>query len=47
MHSQIGLTFDWSKVEGRKQASNLFIAAAGAFAFFRDNAATKAICVDI
>ncbi|XP_024989602.1 vacuolar-sorting protein BRO1-like [Cynara cardunculus var. scolymus] len=42
VHSQIGLTFDRSTVEGRRQASHSFIAAAGAFAFLRDNAATKA-----
>ncbi|XP_071735609.1 vacuolar-sorting protein BRO1-like [Rutidosis leptorrhynchoides] len=42
VHSQIGLTFDRSTVEGRRQASHSFIAAAGAFAYLRDNAATKA-----
>ncbi|KAK1412046.1 hypothetical protein QVD17_33000 [Tagetes erecta] len=44
VHSQIGLTFDRSTVEGRRQASHSFIAAAGAFAFLRDNESTKA-CV--
>ncbi|KAJ0726946.1 putative BRO1 domain, ALIX V-shaped domain, BRO1 domain superfamily protein [Helianthus annuus] len=42
VHSQIGLTFDRSTVEGRRQASHSFIAAAGAFAFLRDNEAAKA-----
>ncbi|KAD4983096.1 hypothetical protein E3N88_19767 [Mikania micrantha] len=42
VHSQIGLTFDRSTVEGRRQASHSFIAAAGAFAYLRDNASTKA-----
>ncbi|KAI3733889.1 hypothetical protein L6452_13347 [Arctium lappa] len=42
VHSQIGLAFDRSTVEGRRQASHSFIAAAGAFAYLRDNTATKA-----
>ncbi|CAH1431373.1 unnamed protein product [Lactuca virosa] len=42
VHSQIGLACDRSTVEGRRQASHSFIAAAGAFAYLRDNAATKA-----
>ncbi|XP_024021584.1 vacuolar-sorting protein BRO1 [Morus notabilis] len=42
VYSQIGLSYDRSTVEGRRQASHAFIAAAGAFAFLRDNAATKA-----
>ncbi|XAR72289.1 hypothetical protein NMG60_11018877 [Bertholletia excelsa] len=42
VHSQIGLTFDRSSIEGRRQASHSFIAAAGAFAFLRDNESTKA-----
>ncbi|XP_051145350.1 vacuolar-sorting protein BRO1 [Andrographis paniculata] len=41
-HSQMGLGFDRSAVEGRRQASHSFIAAAGAFAFLRDNEAMKA-----
>ena len=42
VHSQIGLSHDRSTVDGRRLASHAFIAAAGAFAFLRDNAATKA-----
>ncbi|KAK6931572.1 ALIX V-shaped domain [Dillenia turbinata] len=42
VHSQIGLSFDRSSVDGRKSASHSFIAAAGAFAYLRDNASTKA-----
>lgn len=42
VYSQIGLSFDRTTVDGRRQASHAFIAAAGAFAFLRDNAATKA-----
>lgn len=42
VYSQIGLSFDRTTVEGRRQASHAFIAAAGAFAYLRDNAATKA-----
>nr|GMD72492.1 ALG-2 interacting protein X-like [Ipomoea batatas] len=41
-HSQIALSFDRSSVDGRRQASHSFIAAAGAFAFLRDNVAMKA-----
>ncbi|KAJ9163283.1 hypothetical protein P3X46_022966 [Hevea brasiliensis] len=42
VYSQIGLSFDRATVEGRRQAIHAFIAAAGAFAYLRDNAATKA-----
>ncbi|GFQ06403.1 vacuolar protein-sorting protein bro1 [Phtheirospermum japonicum] len=42
VHSQIGQSFDRSEIEGRKQASHSFIAAAGVFAFLRDNVALKA-----
>lgn len=42
VYSQIGLSFDRSTVEGRRQASHANIAAAGAFAFLRDNVAMKA-----
>ncbi|KAJ8770052.1 hypothetical protein K2173_010040 [Erythroxylum novogranatense] len=42
VYSQIGLSFDRNTVEGRRQAIHAFIAAAGAFAYLRDNAATKA-----
>lgn len=42
VYSQIGLSYDRATVDGRRQASHAFIAAAGAFAFLRDNAATKA-----
>jgi programmed cell death 6-interacting protein len=42
VHSQMGLSFDRSSIEGRRQASHSFIAAAGSFAFLRDNAANKA-----
>ncbi|KAL6566360.1 bck1-like resistance to osmotic shock [Orobanche gracilis] len=42
VHSQMGLSFDRSAVEGRKYASHSFIAAAGTFAFLRDNVAMKA-----
>ncbi|KAK1416088.1 hypothetical protein QVD17_31876 [Tagetes erecta] len=42
VHSQIGLACDRSTVDGRRQASHSFIAAAGAFAYLRDNEATKA-----
>ncbi|CAI9096083.1 OLC1v1032154C1 [Oldenlandia corymbosa var. corymbosa] len=42
VHSQMGLSFDRSGVEGRKQASHAFIAAAGAFAYLRDNVSMKA-----
>ncbi|GER32809.1 pH-response regulator protein palA/RIM20 [Striga asiatica] len=42
VHSQMGLGYDRSSVDGRRQASHSFIAAAGAFAFLRDNVAMKA-----
>lgn len=42
VYSQLGLTYDRSTSEGRRLASHAFISAAGAFAFLRDNAATKA-----
>jgi len=42
VYSKIGLSFDRATVEGRRQAIHAFIAAAGAFAYLRDNAATKA-----
>ncbi|KAJ6899187.1 vacuolar-sorting protein BRO1-like [Populus alba x Populus x berolinensis] len=42
VYSQIGLSFDRATVEGRRQAIHAFIAAAGAFAYLRDNAAAKA-----
>jgi len=42
VYSQIGLMYDRGSVDGRKQASHAFIASAGAFAFLRDNEATKA-----
>ncbi|KAH8500679.1 hypothetical protein H0E87_015780 [Populus deltoides] len=42
VYSQMGLSFDRATVEGRRQAIHAFIAAAGSFAFLRDNAATKA-----
>lgn len=42
VYSQIGLSCDRTTVEGRRLASHSFIAAAGAFAYLRDNAATKA-----
>jgi programmed cell death 6-interacting protein len=42
VYSQIGLSYDRATVEGRRLASHAFIGAAGAFAFLRDNAATKA-----
>ncbi|EYU30036.1 hypothetical protein ABFS82_05G038300 [Erythranthe guttata] len=42
VHSQMGLSFDRSAVDGRRQASHSFIAAAGAFAFLRDNVSMKA-----
>lgn len=38
----MGLSLDRSAVEGRRQASHSFIAAAGTFAFLRDNVAMKA-----
>lgn len=42
IYSQIGLSYDRNTVDGRKQASHAFIAAAGSFAYLRDNAAMKA-----
>ncbi|CAI0431796.1 unnamed protein product [Linum tenue] len=42
VYSQIGLSYDRATVEGRKQAIHAFIAAAGAFAYLRDNASAKA-----
>ncbi|KAM3328521.1 vacuolar-sorting protein BRO1 [Capsicum galapagoense] len=42
VHSQMGLSLDRSAVEGRRQASHSFIAAAGVFTFLRDNVAMKA-----
>ncbi|KAJ8570214.1 hypothetical protein K7X08_006791 [Anisodus acutangulus] len=42
VHSLMGLSLDRSAVEGRRQASHSFIAAAGAFAFLRDNVAMTA-----
>lgn len=41
-YSQIGLSFDRTNAEGRKQAIHAFIGAAGSFAYLRDHAATKA-----
>ncbi|KAL1203573.1 Vacuolar-sorting protein BRO1 [Cardamine amara subsp. amara] len=41
-YSQIGLGHDRTTVDGRRQASHAFIAAAGAFAYLRDNESTKA-----
>ncbi|KAF5757476.1 putative BRO1 domain, ALIX V-shaped domain, BRO1 domain superfamily protein [Helianthus annuus] len=42
VYSQLGLGFDRMTVEGRRQASHAFIAAAGAFAFLRENESVKA-----
>ncbi|KAJ8447630.1 hypothetical protein Cgig2_031684 [Carnegiea gigantea] len=42
VYSQIGLSFDRSTVEGRKQAVHNFATAAGVFAYLRDNVAVKA-----
>ncbi|XP_041010565.1 vacuolar-sorting protein BRO1-like [Juglans microcarpa x Juglans regia] len=42
VYSQIGLSYDRSTVDGRKLSSHAFMGAAGAFAFLRDNASTKA-----
>ncbi|KAJ7943061.1 ALG-2 interacting protein X [Quillaja saponaria] len=42
VYSQIGLSYDRNTVDGRRQASHAFIAAAGAFAYLRDNASIKA-----
>ncbi|VVA91406.1 unnamed protein product [Arabis nemorensis] len=41
-YSQIGLGHDRTTVDGRRQASHAFMAAAGAFAYVRDNESTKA-----
>lgn len=37
VYNQIGLSSDRSSVEGRRQASHSFMAAAGAFSVLRDN----------
>ncbi|KAJ4889999.1 Endosomal targeting BRO1-like domain-containing protein [Raphanus sativus] len=42
-YSQIGLGCDRATVDGRRQASHAFIAAAGAFAWARDNESGKAM----
>ncbi|KAG2700798.1 hypothetical protein I3760_06G014300 [Carya illinoinensis] len=42
VYSRIGLSYDRATVDGRRQASHAFMGAAGAFAFLRDNASTKA-----
>ncbi|KAL4574460.1 hypothetical protein LXL04_021292 [Taraxacum kok-saghyz] len=42
MHNRIGLTCDCSTIEGRRQAYHSFIVVEGAFAYLRDNTATKA-----
>ncbi|KAI4357713.1 hypothetical protein L6164_001645 [Bauhinia variegata] len=42
VYSQIGLSCDRNTVDGRRQASHAFIAAAGSFAYLRDNASMKA-----
>uniref|UniRef100_A0A5B7AIC7 Putative ALG-2 interacting protein X n=1 Tax=Davidia involucrata TaxID=16924 RepID=A0A5B7AIC7_DAVIN len=48
VHGQIGLTFDRSSIEGRRQASHSFIASAGAFAFLRDTASMgSSMTVDV
>ncbi|KAG7597101.1 ALIX V-shaped domain [Arabidopsis suecica] len=41
-YSQIGLGHDRTTVDGRRQASHAFIAAAGAFAYLKENESTKA-----
>lgn len=41
VYSQIGLSYDRNTVDGRRQASHAFVAAAGSFAFLRDNASMK------
>ncbi|KAL8137965.1 hypothetical protein V2J09_003966 [Rumex salicifolius] len=43
VYSQIGLSFDRSTTEGRKQAVLNFSGAAGAFAYLRDRLAAKAV----
>ncbi|CAO2825563.1 unnamed protein product [Amaranthus hypochondriacus] len=42
VYSQIGLSFDRTSVEGRKQAVHNFVTAAGVFAYLRDNVSVKA-----
>ncbi|KAK7269836.1 hypothetical protein RIF29_22598 [Crotalaria pallida] len=42
VYSQIGLSYDRNTVDGRRQASHAFIAAAGSFAYLRENASVKA-----
>ncbi|KAM7271950.1 hypothetical protein ACFE04_031164 [Oxalis oulophora] len=42
VYSQIGLGSDRGSADGLRVASHAFMSAAGAFAFLRDNAATKA-----
>ncbi|CAE5957534.1 unnamed protein product [Arabidopsis arenosa] len=44
-YSQIGLGYDRTTVDGRRQASHAFIAAAGAFAYLKENESTKATIV--
>lgn len=41
-YSQIGLGHDRTTVDGRRQASHAFIAAAGAFSYLKENESTKA-----
>ncbi|XP_019095280.1 PREDICTED: ALG-2 interacting protein X-like [Camelina sativa] len=41
-YSQIGLGHDRTTVDGRRQASHAFIAAAGAFVYLKDNLSSKA-----
>ncbi|EOA36804.1 hypothetical protein CARUB_v10008299mg [Capsella rubella] len=40
-YSQIGLGHDRTTVDGRRQASHAFIAAAGTFSYLKDNESTK------
>ncbi|KAI4379116.1 hypothetical protein MLD38_005452 [Melastoma candidum] len=42
VYSQIGLSHDRSSVEGRRDAVQAFISAAGAYAYLRDNESVKA-----
>ncbi|KAE9589396.1 hypothetical protein Lal_00000594 [Lupinus albus] len=42
VYSQIGLSYDRNMVDGRRQALHAFIAAAGSFAYLRENASLKA-----
>ncbi|CAL0300324.1 unnamed protein product [Lupinus luteus] len=42
VYSQIGLSYDRNTVDGRRQASHAFIAAAGSFAYLGENASLKA-----